>query len=216
MRITKFVHACLLVEDGDARLLLDPGAYSAGFEQLTGLTAVLISHQHPDHVDLDRLPALLERNPEAVLHADEGTAAQLAERGLPVRAVRAGDVLELGTRVRVVGRDHAVIHPDLPVIPNTGYLVAERFLHPGDAFTVPEAEVELLGLPSGAPWLKAAEAVDYLRAVRPRVVLPIHEAGLSMPAMTYALFDQLKPERTELRVIDGGEPADFGRAPSGS
>jgi L-ascorbate metabolism protein UlaG (beta-lactamase superfamily) len=209
VRITKYGHACLLVEDGDARLLLDPGAFSAGFEELTGLTAVLITHQHPDHVDLDKLPALLERNPEAVLHTDEGTAEQLAGRGLPARAVHEGDVLDLGTRVRVVGRDHAVIHPDIPGIPNTGFLVAERFLHPGDALTVPDAEVEVLGLPTGAPWLKAAEAVDYLRAVRPRVAVPIHEAVLSMPEIVYGLVDQLKPEATTLRVIDGGEPADF-------
>lgn len=208
MRITKFGHACLLVEQGDARLLLDPGAFSTGFEQLTDLTAVLITHQHHDHVQADKLPALLERNPQAVLHCDEGTAEQLAERGLPVRAVHAGDVLDLGTRVRVVGRDHAVIHPDVPGIPNTGYLVAERFFHPGDAFTVPDADVEVLGLPTGAPWLKAAEAVDYLRAVRPRVGVPIHEAGLSVPQLYYALFERLAPDGTEVRVIDGAGPVD--------
>ena len=209
MRITKFGHACLLVEEGDGRLLLDPGVFSTGFEELTGLTAVLITHQHPDHVEADKLPALLERNPEAVLHSDEGTAAQLADRGLPVRVVHDGDVLDLGTRVRVVGRDHAVIHPDLPGVPNTGYLVAERFFHPGDAFTVPDAEVEVLGLPTGAPWLKASEAVDFLRTVRPRVAVPIHEAVLSVPKMVYALFEQLRPDGTELRVIDGGDPVRF-------
>ena len=209
MLITKYRHACLLVEDGAARLLIDPGTFSAGYEDLTGLTAVLITHQHADHVDLEKLPALLERNPEAVLHADEGTAAQLAERGLPVRAVHDGDVLDLGTRVRVVGRDHAEIHPDVPRVPNTGYLVADRFLHPGDALTVPDFDVELLGLPTAAPWLKAAEAVDYLRAVRPRVAVPIHEALLTVPPVLYGLFDRLKPPGTELRVIDGGGTNDF-------
>lgn len=209
MQITKYGHSCLLVTDGDARLLLDPGSFSAGFEEVSGLTAVLITHQHADHVDHDRLPALLERNPEAVLHADEATAAQLAEAGLPARAVHEGDVLDLGTRVRVVGRDHAVIHPDIPLVPNTGYLVAERFFHPGDSFTRPDAEVEILGLPTGAPWLKMSEAVDFLRAVRPRVGVPIHEAVLSRPQMVYGMFERLTPDGTEIQVIDGGDPADF-------
>lgn len=209
MRITKYGHSCLLVEDGAARLLIDPGAYSPGFEELTGLSAVLVTHQHPDHVDLERLPALLERNPEAALHADEATAAQLAERGLPARAVHEGDVLDLGTRVRVVGRDHAVIHPDLPGVPNTGYLVAERFFHPGDSFTVPDADVQVLGVPTGAPWLKASEAVDFLRAVSPRVGVPIHEGTLSRPQMIYGLFERLAPAGTEVRVIDGAGPVDL-------
>jgi L-ascorbate metabolism protein UlaG (beta-lactamase superfamily) len=111
--------------------------------------------------------------------------------------------------VRVVGRDHAVIHPGVPVVPNTGYLVADRFFHPGDSFTVPDAAVEILGVPTGAPWLKAAEAVDYLRAVRPRVGVPIHEAALRYPQMVYGLFERLAPAGTEVRVIDGGEPVDF-------
>ena len=209
MRITKFGHACLLVEEGDGRLLLDPGTLSTGFEELTGLTGVLITHQHPDHVDLGRLPALLERNPDAALRADAGTAAQLVERGLPVADVREGDVLDLGVPVRVIGREHAVIHPDIPVIPNTGYLVDERFFHPGDSFTVPDVEVEVLGVPTGAPWLKAAEAVDYLRTVRPRLALPIHERVLAFPAMVYGLLTNLAPHGTVVRVIDGGEPVDL-------
>lgn len=208
MRITKFGHACLLVEEGDGRLLLDPGTLSTGFEELTGLTGVLITHQHPDHVDVDRLPALLERNPGAALRADAGTAPQLVERGLPVVDVEEGDVLDLGVPIRVVGRRHAVIHPDIPVIPNTGYLVDERFFHPGDSFTVPDVDVQVLGVPTGAPWLKAAEAVDYLRTVRPRVAVPIHEGVLAFPAMVYGLLERLGPAGTDVRVIDDGTPLD--------
>ena len=37
----------------------------------------------------------------------------------------------------------------------------------------------MLGLPTGAPWLKLSEAVDFLRAVAPRTAVPIHEAVLS-------------------------------------
>src|SRR5205807_7363210 len=70
MRLQKLGHSCLLVESGDARLLIDPGTFSSGFEGLEGLTAVLVTHQHPDHLDIDRLPGLLERNPSTQVIAD--------------------------------------------------------------------------------------------------------------------------------------------------
>jgi L-ascorbate metabolism protein UlaG (beta-lactamase superfamily) len=170
---------------------------------------VLITHQHADHVDTDRLPALLERNPEAVLHADAGTAAQLAAHGLPVTAVDDGDVLDLGARVRVVGREHALIHPDIPRVPNTGYLVEERFFHPGDALTVPDADLEVLAVPAVAPWSKVAETIDYLRAVAPRVAVPVHDAILAVTTIHYTLLRNLGPEGTEFRPVEDGTAIAF-------
>ncbi|HWH31012.1 MAG TPA: MBL fold metallo-hydrolase [Mycobacteriales bacterium] len=198
MRITRFGHSCLLVEDGEARLLLDPGVFSSGFEELRGLTGVLVTHQHPDHLDRDRLPALLEANPDARLHCDEGTGRQL---DVPCTVVREGDRLDLGTSVQVHGVQHAVIHPDIPRIPNVGYLVGERFFTPGDALTVPEADVEVLGLPTDAPWLKLVESVDLLRAVRPRVAFPVHDAVLAQPQIWYGQLTQLAPDGTDYRTV---------------
>ena len=206
MRITKHGHSCLLVEDDGARLLLDPGTLSHGWTEVDGVTAVLVTHQHPDHVDVERLPQLLRRNPEAAVYADVATAGQLRERGLDVVAVEPGDHLDLGVDVHVLGGEHAVIHPDIPVIPNNAYLVAERLLHPGDSLLVPPAPVEVLALPAAAPWLKVAEAVDYLRAVRPAVAVPIHEAVAAFPAMYYQRFLDLAPEGTEVRVLDDADP----------
>jgi L-ascorbate metabolism protein UlaG (beta-lactamase superfamily) len=209
MRVTKFGHACLLVEHADARLLVDPGSFSPGFEQLRGLSAVLITHQHPDHVDVDRLPELLAHNPAAQCVADEQTVEQLRAAGIAVQPSYPQDELAFaGVPVRVVGGRHATIHPDIPPVANVGYLIGDRLLHPGDALTAPDAAVDVLCLPTAGPWLKAAEATDYLRSVRPRLALPIHEAVLARPQMHYRLFEQLAPEGTEIRVIDGGDPTD--------
>ena len=93
MQLTHFGHSCLLAEFNDSApaVLFDPGNFSHGFEGITGLSAILITHQHPDHVDAERLPALLEANPDAALYADPQTAAQLGE---PWRAVHVGDELQ--------------------------------------------------------------------------------------------------------------------------
>jgi hypothetical protein len=112
--------------------------------------------------------------------ADEGSAGDLGQAGAEVEVVHDGDELELGgLGVRVAGRDHAVVHPDVPVVPNVGYLVGGRLFHPGDALTLPGEAVEILAVPAGAPWLRLADAVDYLREVMPEVAVPVHERVLS-------------------------------------
>jgi L-ascorbate metabolism protein UlaG (beta-lactamase superfamily) len=210
MRLTKFGHSCLLAEEGQARILLDPGTLSGGFEELEGLTAVLFTHQHADHLDPERLGGLLARNPGVRVVSDEGSAQPLGEAGAEVEVVHDGDELDLGgVSVRVAGRDHAVIHPDIPVVPNVGYLVGGRLFHPGDAFTHPGQEVEVLAVPAGAPWLKASEAVDYLRAVRPQAAVPVHEKVLSAVGISlhYGQLEQLGG--TTLRVLDDGQPVEL-------
>jgi L-ascorbate metabolism protein UlaG (beta-lactamase superfamily) len=207
VKLQKFGHSCLLVTSGDARLLFDPGSFSRGFESVEGLTAILVTHQHADHLDLDRLPALVERNPEAALVCDAESADQLRGAGLEPTVARPGDELQLGCPVVVGGGQHAVIHPDLPRITNNGYLVDKRFWHPGDALVSPETDVELLALPAVAPWMRIADAIDFYRAVAPRTAVPIHEAVAAVPQLYYGMLERLGPQQSQLRVIDDGEPA---------
>jgi L-ascorbate metabolism protein UlaG (beta-lactamase superfamily) len=213
MRLTKLGHSCLLVEEGGARLLLDPGTLSGGFEELEGLTAVLFTHQHADHLDQARLRGLLDRNPRARVISDQGSAEPLGQAGVEVEVVADGQELDVGgVGVRVAGRDHAVIHPDIPVVPNVGYLVGGRLFHPGDAFTEPGQPVEVLAVPAAAPWLKLSEPIDYLRAVRPKVAVPVHELLLSDAGRSihYRQLEQLGAKGgTALRSLDDGVPAEL-------
>ncbi|ETW25478.1 metallo-beta-lactamase [Mycobacterium gastri 'Wayne'] len=200
MQLTHFGHSCLLAEFGRTSLLFDPGTFAHGFEGITGLAAILITHQHPDHVDAARLPALLEGNPDAALYADPQTAAQL---GAPCRAVHVGDELSVGAlTIRAMGGRHAVIHPDIPVVENISYLVDDRdrrarLMHPGDALFVPDEPVDVLATPAAAPWMKISEAVDYLRAVAPARAVPIHQ-GIIAPDARSIYYGRL----TELTDTD--------------
>ena len=208
MRLTKFGHSCLLVEEGRAKVLLDPGSFSEGFEELDGVTAVCVTHQHGDHLDAGRVRRLLDRNPGVRVVSDEGSAQALGEAGADVEVVHDGDELDLdGLGVAVRGRDHATVHPDVPVVPNVGYLFGGRLFHPGDALTEPGEPVELLAVPAGAPWLKLADAVDYLRRVGPRVAVPVHEKVLSEVGIRshYGQLEQLGGQGS-FQVLDDGRP----------
>ncbi|MDI3313638.1 MAG: MBL fold metallo-hydrolase [Mycobacterium sp.] len=204
MQLTHFGHSCLLAEFDRTTLLFDPGNFSRGFEGLGGLSAILITHQHPDHLDRSRLPALLAANPTAALYADPQTAAQLGE---PWQAVHVGDVLTVGElRIRAVGGRHAVIHPEIPVIDNISYLVGDgehpaRLMHPGDALFVPDEPVEVLATPAAAPWMKISEAVDYLRAVAPAHAVPIHQGIIATEARGIYYGRLAEMTTTDFRVL---------------
>jgi L-ascorbate metabolism protein UlaG (beta-lactamase superfamily) len=205
MQVTHFGHSCVLLDTGTARLLIDPGNFSQGFEDVTGLDAVLVTHQHPDHLDPERLPALLRANPDAQLIVDSGTAGQLE---VDHQTVEPGTTVSVGgATVQVLGGQHAVIHPDIPVIPNNAYLVDGTHLHPGDSITVvPPEPLEVLFLPATAPWEKLSETVDYLRAVAPRTAVPIHQGMLAITTVYYTQLDRLGPEKTTFRPLDPGTP----------
>ncbi len=211
MEIQKLGHACLLLTtDVGNRVLIDPGCWSTGFEELTELSAVLVTHQHADHLDVPRLRALLQTNPAALVLADPDSAGQLRESGLDATVAEHGQRYDAnGVPVEAIGRTHALIHADIPRVPNVGYLVAGQVFHPGDALTVPDAGVDVLALPAGAPWVKSGEVVDYLREVAPRVAVPIHELTLAKPEMEYGRYTSLAPTGTELVVLDDGAPRTF-------
>ncbi|QNK80531.1 MBL fold metallo-hydrolase [Nakamurella sp. PAMC28650] len=205
MQITKLGHSCLHVADGDADILIDPGTFSAGFETLTGLTGILITHEHMDHLDLDRLPALVAANPQAPVYADAGSAPKIEAVGITVTAVKAGDSFDVGTTVTVHGKNHAVIHADLPDVANASYLIGGRLLHPGDSLAVPAVPVEILAVPAAAPWMALKEGVDFYRAVSPAVAFPIHEKILANPGMAYGLLEKLGPQSSKWLAPADGE-----------
>ncbi len=209
MQLTHFGHSCLLASfregASETTVLFDPGNFSHGFEGITGLSAILITHQHPDHADVARLPALIDANPEAALYADPMTAAQL---GGSWQAVHAGDALTVGhLSVRGVGGTHAVIHSEIPVIDNISYLIGDeghpaRMMHPGDALFTPGEPVEVLATPAAAPWMKISEAVDYLRAVAPTRAVPIHQAMVAKEARGFYYGRLSEMTDTDFHILE--------------
>jgi L-ascorbate metabolism protein UlaG (beta-lactamase superfamily) len=191
MKLTKYTHACVRLEKDGKVLVLDPGTFSETDEALAGAHAVLITHEHGDHVDVPAMVKALDAAGSLAVFAPAGVAAHLREEAPAAAAriytVEPGSTFKAaGFSVRSFGGQHALIHPQIPVVANIGYLVDGNVYHPGDSFIVPDGlSVQTLLVPIHAPWNKAAEVVDFVISVRAPQAFQIHdgllnETGLKM------------------------------------
>ncbi|TPW78280.1 MBL fold metallo-hydrolase [Schumannella sp. 10F1B-5-1] len=206
MELTKHTHATIVLTDGDRSLVIDPGAYTPNSAELVaGTSAVLITHDHPDHFDAGILTAALDAQPELHVWAPANVAAELGAHDGRVTAVAAGDTFEAaGFPVEAVGGSHAVIHADVPEMSNVGYLIAGEVYHPGDAYFVPEASVATLLVPTSGPWTKLGELVDFVRAVKPARAIQIHDLMLSDAGKSsFAQFAQQLTGQELVTLADG-------------
>ena len=179
MRLTKLGHACVRLEKDGVNLVIDPGVWS-GPDALAGASAILITHEHPDHLDAPAVRAALAGDPGLQVWTNAAVAAQLADAGDRVHVVGHGDTFSAaGFDIGVYGREHALIHRDIPVIANSGFTVDGEVFHPGDSLTVPEDRITTLLLPANAPWLKVSEMIDYAREVAPQRAYAIHDGLLN-------------------------------------
>lgn len=210
MRIIKHGHACVRLESGDHRIVIDPGVFTSA-TAVDDATAVLITHEHPDHWTPDTLRAT-----DAPVFTIAAVAAQIRDQAPDVAervtVVTPGQALHVGVPVEVVGEKHAVIHPELPHFDNSGFLLTVEgttIFHPGDSLTVPPVAPDILLLPVSAPWLKVSECIDYAREVGARRSVAIHdavysEAGLGIVDGHLKRF--LEPREQEyVRLPIGGE-----------
>jgi len=176
MKLTKYEHACFTLEKDGKLLVVDPGVYTTDLPALESVVAVAVTHEHADHYDVNALGAIISHNPEAVIYAHESITRQFGDT-LPHQAVSVNDIVSVGPfKLEFFGGEHAIIHPDIPRIANLGVMIDDTVYYPGDSFSRPDTPVEILALPTAAPWMKVSEAVDFLRAVQPRLVFPTHDA----------------------------------------
>ncbi len=182
MIVTRYGHACLLIETASTRVLVDPGVFTTTWQELTGLDAILITHQHPDHADVENLPALVAANQQAKLIAEAAVAGMVSD--LSPETAQVGEAIDLGeVSVEVLGGEHALLHPRIPRVGNVGYLFREgggpSLFHPGDSYDVTPSAIDLLALPLVAPWASAATTIDFANTVAPARAKPIHDAFLA-------------------------------------
>ncbi|MCU1516871.1 MAG: putative Zn-dependent hydrolase of beta-lactamase fold family [Pseudarthrobacter sp.] len=185
MKLTKFTHACVRLEDDGRVLVLDPGTFSETKEALAGAQAVLVTHEHGDHIDVPAVVNALRADGGLAVFAPAGVAARLRGEAPAaedrIHTVDPGSTFDAaGFAVRSFGGQHALIHPQIPVVANIGYLINENIYHPGDSFIIPDGiSVQTLLVPIHAPWNKASEVIDFVIGVRAPRAFQIHDGLLN-------------------------------------
>lgn len=172
MKITKFVHSCVLVENNNEAVLFDPGVYSydspvLNISNFPTINYVVITHEHADHFHMPFVEKLIKHSPNLVIVTTKGVAAQLEGRVSVV--VKTESFAEF----KYFNSPHENI-PTGPAPKNTGVHYAETFSHPGDSHSFNESN-RILAMPMTAPWGSMTNAVKKIIELKPEVVLPIHD-----------------------------------------
>ncbi|MBI3255685.1 MAG: MBL fold metallo-hydrolase [Candidatus Andersenbacteria bacterium] len=207
MNILKIGHCCLVVEEAAVKIMIDPGAWTTGQNEVTGLAAIFITHEHADHFHLDSLKIVLKNNPDAKVYTNSGVGKMLDEAGIAYEVVEEGQRVEVaGLSLEAFGHEHADIYTGIPRVMNSGFMVAERMYYPGDAFALPGKPVEILALPVAGPWMKMADALDFAKAVKPKVAFPVHDGFLAFPGPFHGVPGKLLPDMgIEFKPLLAGE-----------
>lgn len=185
MKLTKFQHACLVVEQDGTVLIVDPGTYSHDFIMPKRVDGIIITHDHPDHHSPERMKQILAKHPKALIIGHESITSQYSDHA--TQSVQPGEVYTVGTMpLSFYGGTHAPIAEGIETPPNYGVLINNSLYYPGDSFTIPHdvttnqlIVVDTLALPVSAPWLNFAQSRELLKIIHPKRAFPTHDALLS-------------------------------------
>lgn len=192
MKITKFVHSCLLIETDDRVVLFDPGMMSEralDISKINKLDDIFITHEHPDHKSFTLLHALVEKFPDVHITSTSETVEQLKAEGISASNTQPDGV-------QFFEAPHENVTPVYPQPEEIGIHYLDLLTHPGDSHHFIETKA-ILALPMTGPWGAMINAFTLATALQPKHVLPIHDWHWNDAAreQTYAMFEQKLGEK---------------------
>lgn len=190
MKLTKYTHSSVRIENDGHVLVIDPGNFSPEGEHaeaLQGAEYLFITHAHPDHFHAPSVLSIIaqriaEGNPLKIWTVPD-VAKVILEASPEAEVTVVGADTEFaipGFDVKTFGGQHALIHPLIPVIRNVGYLFNNSLYHPGDSLVVPHrVKAQTVLVPIHAPWSKVQEVIDFVIATGAQRVVPIHNGMIN-------------------------------------
>lgn len=213
MTIKKLGHCCLLIKVNDATILTDPGMFSTSQNDLTGINAVVITHEHGDHLHIDSMKAIVKNNPSAAIITNSGVGKQLDAAGIPHQVVEGTAKTSVkGVEIEAFDCKHEEIFEEYGQVQNTGYFIGGELFYPGDSFGTPQREIKTLALPVAGPWCRLPDAIRYAIRMKPQKAFPVHDAVIVKGFRGFAsqiVTEILKKHNTAFTHLDENDEAEF-------
>lgn len=208
MRITKFVHSCLLVETPERVALFDPGSMSQAaldIGRLARLDDIFITHEHGDHFSPELVKQLVAKFPDVRITTTSPVVRQLAEQGITASNTPPEGVVFFDS-------PHESVAPLFGQPPEEiGVHYLGKLSDPGDSHSFHETKA-ILALPVTAPWGSAIRAMNLALELKPQHVLPIHDWHWRDEARlgTYEQFERILGEQgITFHKLETGVPVDI-------
>ncbi len=201
MKLTKYGHACFIVEEQGQKLIVDPGAFTELPGQLDGIVAIVYTHGHFDHFVPELHSKIKTSNPDAITFATSDIS-DLDNMQLP----SPGTGYQAGPfKLEFYGQHHADKNPPTP---NLGVVVNESLAYPGDSLDDAPMHVKVLLAPANGPWMRITESIALIEREKAETVIPTHDSLLSEAGNNVA-DNYLKPTVEkyggEYRRLESGE-----------
>ncbi|MEO3407628.1 MBL fold metallo-hydrolase [Mucilaginibacter sp. CAU 1740] len=215
MKITKYIHSCLLFEKDGFKLLFDPGKFSFAEglvkpDQFADINAVIITHNHPDHLDTDNLRKIIELS-QAAIYTNAEVSQELKEACLESIIVEEGEMTLGHFLFQVINVKHEPLL-DSPAPNMHAYVIDQLVLHPVDSFDEKLNEyqgIPLLILPIMAPFTTELAVAGFADRINPKEVLPVHD-GYAKPFFLKQRYENYTEhfEKNNIKFYSAGEPGD--------
>jgi len=181
MKITKYIHSCLTFEQDGFKLLVDPGNYTfmegrVTPEDFADVQAIIITHIHPDHLDMDNLKKIIALS-KAPVYTNKQVAEALSKQGITSELFTNGKRMFGQMEFEAIPVTHMPLL-DSPIPEMTGYIINGNILHPVDSFQTEFTQIkgiELLILPTVAPFCNELQVAAFADALKPKYILPVHD-----------------------------------------
>ncbi len=207
MHITKYPQSCLKIEKDDRSLLIDVGTLATKkykVAEFGKFDAVLFTHCHADHFDVTILDEL-RGDGDILLYGNADTAAAAGEH--PIEVLDEGEELVIaGFKMKVYAMKHCLM-PDgsAATIENTGFMIDDTFLIPGDSTELLDVKPIGVALPIFGPDISYKDAFVMARHLAVRDVVPVHYDVAGMDPASFEMFSRMFKAPWTVHALADGE-----------